>query len=167
MLLNTFDWRHSACATLDTGTSIVWLRLFPLLSTCKCNHRACDPEISHSIVDYIALILDVSENNKAMIKCLINREEFFFFFLALSKTCHSPVSNLLAGHSPSVQTETGGGDAATEQLLQRHHTSEEEAERPHCVTNRVGAVQAAGLSRPKPWRVLSTITHNKFRETMP
>lgn len=51
---------------------------------------------------------------------------------------------ILAGHSPSVQTETGRGDTAAEQLLQRHHTSEEEAERPHCVANRVGAVQ------PKP-----------------
>lgn len=55
--------------------------------------------------------------------------------------------SILVGHSPSVQTETGGGDTAAEQLLQRHHTSEEEAERPHCVTNRVCAVHTAGLSR--------------------
>lgn len=63
----------------------------------------------------------------------------------------------LTGHSPSVQTETGGGDAAAEQLLQRHHTSEEEAERPHCVANRVRAVPTAGLSRHKPCRVPSNV----------
>lgn len=61
----------------------------------------------------------------------------------------------LTGHSPSVQTETGGGDAAAEQLLQRHHTSEEEAERAHCVANRVRAVPTVGLYRHKPCRVTS------------
>lgn len=59
------------------------------------------------------------------------------------------------GHSPSVQTETGGSSQTAEQLLHRHRTSEEEAERSHCVADRVRIDPQASRSL-KSWICLQT-----------